>query len=246
MALKPIRLGKGMAIQYIPFSQLVIPWDACINSNAESEQDSLSVKQLGILTFGAVTPDSLKALKTVKQEDLDALKASIGQFGLLKPFEVAELPEQLDFFFGKGKYVVMDGQRRYFAIRELLRLPTVQKEQKERDELRSNSGNHYVEKTEIQAQEHLEKLSVRDYVLIPCLVYPYTTYLQMMRHSTEDSKFSGKPSKIFLEMVEQMRQQGISDLIPDDLSDLWETRNAIEEEQRAIEETLQEIRNRKK
>ncbi len=235
-----------MAIQYIRFSQLVIPWDACISSNTESEQDSLSARQLGTLTYGAVTPDSLKALKTVKQENLDTLKASIGQFGLLKPFEVAELPEQLDFFFGKGKYVVMDGQRRYFAIRELLRLPTVQKEQKERDELRSNSGNHYVEKTEIQAQEHLEKLSVRDYVLIPCLVYPYTTYLQMMRHSTEDSKFSGKPSKIFLEMVEQMRQQGMSDLTPDDLSDLWETRNAIEEEQRAIEETLQEIRNRKK
>ena len=187
-----------------------------------------------------------ETLKTMKQENLDALRTSIGQFGLLKPFEVAELPEQLDFFFGKGKYVIIDGQRRYFAIRELLRLPTEQDERRRKESLRTRSGNEHIEKAETQAQKQLESLSIRDFVLIPCLVYPYKTYLQMVRHSTEDSRSSEKSSRIFLEIVEKMRQQGIPDLNPDDLSNLWETRNTIVEEQQAIEETLQEIRTMKK
>jgi len=152
----------------------------------------------------------------------------------------------LDFFFGKGKYVIIDGQRRYFSIRELLRLPTEQDERRRKESIRTRSGNDHIKKAETQAQEQLEKLNISDYVLIPCLVYPYKTYLQMVRHSTEGNRVSEKSSKIFLEIVENMRQQGIPDLNPDDLSNLWETRNTIIEEQQAIEKTLQEIRTRKK
>ncbi|MCW3980057.1 MAG: hypothetical protein NWF11_01120, partial [Candidatus Bathyarchaeota archaeon] len=68
--------------------------------------------------------------------------------------------------------------------------------------------------------------------------------LQMMRHSTESSRFSAKPSRIYLEMIEEMHQQGTTDLAPDDLSNLWETRKRIEEERQAIEKTLEEIRHR--
>ena len=68
----------------------------------------------------------------------------------------------------------------------------------------------------------------------------------MMRHSTEDSRFSVKPSKIFLEIVEKMHQQGISDLFPDDLNNLWEMRKIIEGERQSIEKTLQEIRSKSK
>lgn len=247
MGLKPVKLGKKMELQYIPFSELVIPWDVCIESNTEPEQGGGGdTKQLGALAYGTITPDSLKTLKTMKQDNLDSLKTSIGQFGLLKPFEVAELPEQLGFFFGKGKYVIIDGQRRCFAMRELLRLPTEQDERRRKESIRTRPGNGYIEKAETQAQEQLEKLSIRDYVLIPCLVYPYKTYLQMLRHSTEGNRVSEKSSKTFLEIVEKMRQQGIPDLNPDDLSNLWETRNTIIEEQQAIEETVQEIRTRKK
>jgi hypothetical protein len=247
LGLKTTKLGKKMELQYIPFSELVIPWDVCVDSNTEPEPGvNGDAKQLGALTYGKLPPDSLKTLKTMKQENLDALKTSIGQFGLLKPFEVAELPEQLDFFFGKGKYVIIDGQRRYFAIRELLRLPTEQDERRRKESLRTRSGNEHIEKAETQAQKQLESLSIKDFVLIPCLVYPYKTYLQMVRHSTEDSRSSEKSSRIFLEIVEKMRQQGIPDLNPDDLSNLWETRNTIVEEQQAIEETLQEIRSMKK
>ncbi len=247
MELKPIRLGKKIELVYIPFSKLAIPWDVCVESDTEPEQDgSGNSKQLGALAYGTITPDSLNTLKAMKQHDLDALKTSIGQFGLLNPLEVAELPEELGFFFGRGKYMIIDGQRRYFAIRELMRLPTEQDERRRRESIRTRSGDARIEKSETQAQEQLENLNIRDYVLIPCLVYPYKTYLQMVRHSIEANTVSDKSSKIFLEIIENMHQQGISDLDPDDLSSLWETRNAILEEQKAIEKTLQEIRIRKK
>lgn len=244
MGLKPIKLGKKMELKYISFSELVIPWEICVDSNVEPEYDGSNAKQLGALTYGPMTPASTKALKTLKQDDLEALKASIGQFGLLKPFEVAELPEQLGFFYGKGKYVIIDGQRRYFAIRELLRLPSEHDEKRQKDSLNTRLGYDQIEELEMQAQEQFEKLSIRDYVLIPCLIYPYRTYLQMMRHSTEDSRFSVKPSKAYLKIVEKMRQQGIVDLHPDDMRSLWETRKLIEGERHSIEKTLQEIRSR--
>ncbi|UCH32305.1 MAG: ParB N-terminal domain-containing protein [Candidatus Bathyarchaeota archaeon] len=244
LGLKPIKLGKKMELKYISFSELIIPWEICVDSNGEAGHNDYNGKQLSALTYGPMSPTSTKALKTLKQADLEALKASIGQFGLLKPFEVAELPEQLDYFYGKGKYVIIDGQRRYFAIRELLRLPSEHDEKKEKNSLNTRLGYDQIEKLEIQAQEQFEKLSIRDYVLVPCLIYPYKTYLQMMRHSTEDSRFSVKPSKIFLQIVEKMRQQGIVDLHPDDLGNLWETRKIIEGERLSIEKTLEEIRSR--
>jgi len=242
LELKPTKLGKSVELRYIPFSELAVPWNICLDSSKPRQDDS-EIKQPGVRTYGAAG----KASKTLKREDLDALKRSIGQFGLLKPFEVAELPERLDFFYGgKGKYIIIDGQRRYFAIRELLRLPSEHDEIKQKDSLRSNSGLNQVEKGEVQAQEQFDRLSVRDFVLVPCLVYPYTTFLQMVRHSNEDKRFSVKPSKDDLDLAEKMRKQGVQDLSPEDLTELWETRRRIEEERQAIEKTLQEIRNRAK
>ena len=233
-----------MELRYIPFSELVIPWDTSINS--ESENNRNNTKKKGPINHITETPDSLKAMKTLKQNELDALKTSIGGFGLLNPFAVAELPEDLSFFFGKGKYAIVDGQRRCLALKELLKLPSEYDERKQNDDIRKHSGDDLIEKAEMQAQQQLKKLSIRDYVLVPCLVYPYKTYLQMVRHSTEDSKFEKKPSKLFLEIVENMRQQGILDLGPDDLNNLWETRSTLEEEQQAIKDTLEEIRKTKK
>ena len=238
--MKPVKLGKKMELKYIPFSELVIPWE--VRTDSDVNRDA---KHTGFMASGAKTRGDFKALKTMKRSDLDALKYSIAQFGLLKPLEVAELLEELDFFFGKGKYIIIDGQRRYFAIKELLRLPMQQEEIRQKDSLRTHSGHAKIEKTEMQAQEQIEKLSIRDYVLIPCLVYPYQTYLQMMRHSIEGNKYRVKTPRDYLEIAEKMHQTGISDLIPDDLSKLWETRNIIREEKQAIKKTLQEIRNRK-
>ena len=244
MELKPIRLGKSFELRYIPFSELAVPWNVCLDSS-KPRQDGSEIKQPDVRTHGAAAGKNSRALKTLKRDDLEALKHSIGRFGLLKPFEVAELPERLDFFYGgKGKYVIIDGQRRYFAIRELLRLPTEQDEIRQRDGLRTNSGHAQVEKAEAQAQEQFDRVSVRDFVLVPCLVYPYKTFLQMLRHSNEDKRFSVKPSKDSLELAEKMREQGIEDLSPEDLSEVWNTRGKIEEERQAIENTLQEIREK--
>jgi len=142
--------------------------------------------------------------------------------------------------------VVTDGQRRYFALRELLRLPSEDEERKKKDGLRTNSGHDTVEKGELQAQEQFDQLSIRNYVLVPCLVYPYITFLQMVRHSVEDKRFSVKPSEEDLKVVEKMRQEGVQDISAEDLGKLWETRSRIDEERAAIEKTLQEIRNRAK
>ncbi len=246
MELKPIMLGKKMKLEYVPFSELIIPWEVCVDSNAKPENDFRRAKQIDVFTYGTLTPDSSKPLKTMKRHDLEDLKYSIGRFGLLKPFEVAEMPEQLDFFYGKGKYVIIDGQRRYFAIRELLRLPTEHDERKEKEDLETHSRYEGISKVEMQAQEQYEKLSIRDYLFVPCLIYPYRTYLQMMRHGIEDHKFSVKPSDSYYEIAERMRQQGIPDLNADDLGELWETRSKIGQEKQAIEKTLQEIRDKLK
>jgi len=246
LELKPIKLGKSVELRYIPFSELAVPWNVCLSSS-KPRQDGDEIKQPSVRTYRAVGGKVSKASKTLKRGDLDALKRSIGQFGLLRPFEVAELPERLDFFYGgKGKYIIIDGQRRYFAIRELLRLPSENDEIRQKDSLRSNSGLDQVEKVEAEAQEQFDRLSVRDFVLVPCLVYPYTTFLQMVRHSNENKRFNVKPSKDDFALAEEMRKQGVQDLSPEDLTELWETRRRIEEEKLGIEKTLQEIRNRVK
>ena len=243
--LESVRLGKNVELRYIRFSELAIPWNVNIDS-AQRKQGDGGAKQLRVSTYGEATGRS-RGSKTLKRAELDALKHSIAQFGLLKPFEVAELPERVDFFYGgKGKYVVIDGQRRYFAVRELLRLPSEDEEKKQRDGLRTDSGHERIEKGETQAQERFDELSIRDYVLVPCLVYPYTTFLQMFRHSVEDKRFSVKPSKEDLALVEKMRREGVEDIGAEDLGRLWETRNRIEEERLAIGKTLKEIRSRVK
>jgi len=245
LELESVKLGKNVELRYIPFSELAIPWNVCVDLTQPKGNDAGS-KQLRVSTYGAAVRRS-RASRTLKREDIDALKHSIAQFGLLKPFEVAELPERVDFFYGgKGKYVVMDGQRRYFALRELLRLPSEDEERKQKDSLRTNSGHERIEKGETQAHEQFDKLSIRDYVLVPCLVYLYTTFLQMVRHSIEDKRFSVKPSKQDFELVEKMRREGLEDISAEDLGRLWETRTRIEEERLAIAKTLQEIRSRVK
>ena len=243
MELESVKLGKNFELRYIPFSELAIPWNVSFDSS-QPRRDDAGAKQLRVSTYGAA-PRRSKASKTLKREDLDALMHSIAQFGLLKPLEVAELPERVDFFYGgKGKYAVIDGQRRYFALRELLRLPSEDEEKEKKDGLRTNSGHDPIEKAELQAQEQFDQLSIRNHVLVPCLIYPYTTFLQMMRHSVEDKRFTARLSGGDLKVVEKMRREGLQDIAAEDLGKLWETRSRLDEERAAIEKTLQEIRNR--
>jgi hypothetical protein len=200
--------------------------------------------QLDISNDSIMSTERLRTSKNLKHDDLEALNQSIGRFGLLKPFQIAEIPKRLVFFYGKGKYFIIDGCKRYFAIRELLKLPTEDEEKVRTDGLRTRSDHYSIENAEIQAQEKFANLNIRNYVLIPCLVYPYKTYLQMLRHRIEDKKLGVKPSKDELNLAEKMRQEGVLDIKLEDLSQLWETRRKIEEERRAVEKTLQQIRDR--
>jgi hypothetical protein len=239
---KPVKLGKKIELKYIPFSELAIPWNVSLDTTT-SRQNNYCIKQSRFRTMKQINNGNARASRTLKSADFNALERSIAQFGLLKPFEVAEMQERLEFFYGKGKYLVIDGQRRYLAIRELLKLPTEDDERKQRDSLRTNCQHDYIVKGEIQAQEQYERLSIRNYVLIPCLVYPYKTLLQMIRHRIEDKRFTEKPSKETVELAERMCIEGVSDLNSDDLRELWKTRSRIEEKKKFIEKTLQEIRN---
>jgi len=241
--IQPVRLGKKIELKYIPFSELAIPWNVCLDTTA-SRQQNLDIRRARLQNFEESNPKKSKVSKILRSAELEALKRSIAQYGLLKPFEVAEMYERLDFFYGKGKYLVIDGQRRYFAIRELLKLPTENDEGRRKDSLWSDSKHEIIEKGELQAQEQFEKLTLRDHVLIPCIVYPYTTLLQMVRHSVEDRRFSEKPTKQDFELVYKMSTEGISDLKSDDLTELLKARKKIEEERASIENTLQEIRER--
>lgn len=243
--LKPIKLGKKIELKYIPFSELAVPWNISVDSAAPNHDNHHS-QQIGATTFTGTRTKGSKGAVTLKREDLEALTHSIAQYGLLKPFEVAEMPQRLDFFYGgKGKYLILEGQRRYFAIRELLKLPTEQDEKTQKDHLRTDSRQIHVENAETQAQEQFDKLSIRGYVLVPCLVYPYTTFLQMMRHSIEGKRLSSrKPTKHDIESADKMRSEGLEDINPEDLTELMTTRRKIDEEKQAIQSTLNEIRKR--
>jgi len=242
---EPVKLGKKFELRYIRFSELAIPWNVSLDSTA-SRQEKTSVRESGSSTFSQVNPKSPKAARILKDGDLESLKRSIARYGLLKPFEVAEMQERLDFFYGNGRYLVIDGQRRYFAIRDLLKLPTEDEERKRKESLRTDSRYESVVNAEMQAQKQFDKLCIGDYVLIPCLVYPYTTLLQMLRHSLEDKRFSEQPSKEDFELAHKMSDEGINDLSSDDLTELWNTRPRIEEERLSVEKTLEEIRDKLK
>ena len=244
--LKPVQLGKKIDLKYIPFSELAVPWNIVVDTaSIKQENDKLNnFNQTNGSTFDQIKTNGAKASRKIRKADIEALKYSIAQFGLLKPFEVAELQERLDFFYGRAKYLVIDGQRRYFALQDLLKLPTEHDERRQSGNLRTNTDNENVINLELQGQEQLDKLSIRDYVLVPCIVYPYTTLLQMVRHTIEDKRFSEKSPKADYVLVEQMSAQGIVDLHSDDLRELWKTRRIIEEEKQSVEKTLEEIKGR--
>lgn len=230
-----VRLGKKIELRYIPFSELITPWNISFDT-ATLKQDSVYIEE-------QINVGKMKIAKILRDSDFKDLKCSIAKFGLLEPFEVAEIHERLDFFYGKGKFLVIDGKRRYLAIRELLKLPTEDEEREKRDSLRTNCSHEHIMKGEMQAQDKFDCLNIKDHVLIPCLVYPYTTRLQMIRHSIEDRRVSEKKSKKEVELAEKLTDEGICDLNSDDLRELCRIRCRIDDEKRSIEETLQEIRN---
>ncbi len=228
-----VKLGKKVSLEYVPFSELIVPWEVSVDPNVR------------LRPFVTELPKNNREAKEAKLVGLADMVNSIARFGLLRPLDVAEVPEKrVDFFYGKGKYVIIDGQRRYLALRELLKLPSEADERKQISLLRTDGCRDLiVQRAEQQAQDQFAKLSVRDHVLVPCLVFPYNTYLQMLRHTAEECRLRLKPSKAFDGVIDKMRAKGIADVEPDDLNDLWEIRKQTDEERDSIVKTLDQIRS---
>jgi len=150
MDLGKVRLGKEMELRYISFSELITPWNVCVDAEILN-RDKKYAEEL------SNSGNSIS--KILKNSEFKDLKCSIAKFGLLEPFEVAEIHERVDFFYGKGKFLVIDGKRRYLAIRELLKLPTEDEEKKQRNSLRTNCSNEHIMKGEMQAQEKFDSLN---------------------------------------------------------------------------------------
>jgi len=140
-----------------------------------------------------------RALDALKTGDQRALFASITTFGLLKPLEISKISDEMAEDLGivtkafpKAEYVILDGQRRYMALQRFLELEN--------------------------KAEDSEKESIEDRILLPCLVYSYTTFSECRRHSIEDNKFSIRPKGLYLDAAERLEMKGLPNIIPEEFS----------------------------
>jgi hypothetical protein len=229
-AAKQIKLGKKMKLRYIPLSELINPFDLCYDGNAKyyGKQGKSYIRTISIVNS--------RSLKSMKDTDLEALKESIRTYGLLNPLVVAELSEEQrkKLNADNGKYAIIDGQRRFFAIEYLCGLPMrlplrVWPEKPSKDSI---VDPRLIEEWR-QAEEDWE---VASRVLVPCLVYDYTDIDEMRRHSIEDNKFSVKPAPVFLDAAERLEYGKKF------LEEMWPIREKFrEEKERAAEERKRKI-----
>lgn len=175
-----------MKLEYIPFSKLLNPEDAFAKMRFKKEE-----------SIDSIPVTNSRALKTIKSQDIRALKGSIEVFGLLNPLFVARITDEMRQYvkvakwFKEIEYVIVDGQRRYKAIKELFNL----KDAKERDDVETERKNKGLSKE--------TRPKIEDHVLIPCVVFPYTEFCEARRHSIEDNKFSVRPKSIYLDHAER-------------------------------------------
>ena len=241
MNLEKVKLGKNVEYKHIPLSELTLPSEICLAS--PREKNGFHLDEPKSSNGGTISTESLRKSMNFKRKDLEILKQSIERYGLLAPFQISEVPEDLGFFYDKRKYFILDGRKRYLAIRELL-FPLEEEEILRKNGLCTNSGNAAVEKVEMQVQERFANLSIWNCALVPCLVYPYKTNLESLRHRMEDGRLNVKPSRNDCKLAEEMRKEGILDLEEENLSQFREISIKIEEAKQALEVTLQEIRSK--
>jgi len=173
MGTKKLKLGKPVKLKYIPFSELIDP------HKLQPPIPEVITKGKGRGSIDSIPFSNSRALNTIKVQDIQALISSIKAYGLLNPFSVVDITKEGDWKidgietkeFAEGKYAIVDGQRRFLALRKI-----------------------------IQESKYSKSLHL---VLIPCLVYPYTSFKEMTRHSVEDNKFSIRPDNLYLDVAER-------------------------------------------
>lgn len=189
--MKPFKLGKQIRLKHVPFSELIEP-RLMVSLEKYFAHTEYSIK--------SVPASNSRALDTIKKQDIEALISSITTFGLLNPLLVCKLPrkwkENLRLKrFSKMRYILIDGQRRYYAIKKIFNLePLVTTE----DLIKRYRYPHY---GRLVIDENIPRLE--DYILLPCIIYPYATLGESRRHSIEDNKFGVRPKNIYLDYAER-------------------------------------------
>jgi ParB-like chromosome segregation protein Spo0J len=156
-----------------------------------------------------------RPLNNIKSDRLEALEYSIEKYGLLNPLCVAPIPKNLEApnvthryhileykYYSSGACFIIDGQRRYLAIKNMLQLRNPCEIENEVDE--RHQGEICTDASMTAWAKEKLKETKEDKVLIPCLIYNYGTTKQMLRHSLEDNYFSIKPESRYLDMAERI------------------------------------------
>lgn len=190
--MKPIKLGKRMKLKYIPFSELVSP--------------RIMVDTMSITAIQTIPKCNSRSIHTIKTQDIEALMISIKKYGLMNPLTVWQIstPETPYENSHNGKYAIIDGQRRYFAIKLLFNL---------HDEMDGINARMIFYTGTDRRPKNIRELDNpstpcdSNKILIPCLIYNYENYNDCLRHSIEDNKFSITPSSIYLDCAERMTEE---------------------------------------
>ena len=181
--------GPDFSIGYIPIKHIFPPHGYI--KTGYWLNNSYAIRK-GVNTVDSAQPWNSRPIGTIKTTTITALKHSILKYGLLNPLIVAKMPDDVwDTIFKEQMeemdrgdsylevvnplYVLIDGQRRYYAIMSII------------GEMRK--AEHYPE----QEKE----------ILIKCLIYDYKAVEEMVRHSVEDNKFGVTPSTIYLDVAER-------------------------------------------
>ena len=189
------KYGIPIELKWIPFKELVNPERLCFDYYPTSHSKALETRSFV----------NSRPLSTIKSTTLEALRLSIEKYGLLNPLKVVplegKLKEQIDFLIDPNieiydweKYVIIDGQRRYFAIRKIICPPKWVIAYQLRQQGMTDPQEKQIELARIQYYKGVEVL---------CEVYPYYSINLCVRHSVEDNKFSVRPSREYLDSAER-------------------------------------------
>jgi hypothetical protein len=171
-------IGADFEVRDIPLDELIDPHDL-YSFTFEGYRD----------TVNTIPRGNSRPLKTIKTTDLRALQYSIRKYGLLNPPVVVELTgEMLEEYqkrikFG-AKWMDKETAGYEWMIEKLKRKYAIVDGQRRYFAL-------------------MKLIHNTDEVAIRCLVYPYTTFTQMKRHSVEDNKFSVRPETVYLDVADR-------------------------------------------
>jgi len=244
--IKPIKLGKPIKLKYVRFSQLISPSKICLTHEFGDIGYDVTKQE----TSRTISICNSRPLRTIKRDTLESLKLSIMRFGLLNPLSITEISnekllEKINRLseIDREIYAILDGQRRYFAIKELLTNYKWSYHQ-EYDDYRNVQLMRDWSKYNDKTIDSIMKFDLRRYILVPCLIYPFESWEECMRYSIEDNKFSVRPSTENLEIAERLPSNLPNIKSEIDLSSIDEKKKEIGEGKIQFQDKINEVQKR--